>query len=315
MIVKRNINVAKSLPYVKIELALGTFASLLVFLVYDVANIDRFAIPNVLPVMLGTALSIFLGFRNNAAYSRWTEGAQLWTSIASSSRRFARLIITFVEAHNHTEAYDTEKARAYQKEMIYRQLAWVHALRIQLRPHDESSWNELQPFLSKSEWNTLMNKSNKPSALLMTQGHRIYDAMRTGTLQGFDSFQLEGCLAELTVYAGNCDRLKRIPIPRQYTFFTRLFVWFFIFVIPFSFVQTFAVFSRAWIIIPVTVMLSYVFGIVERTGAVNEEPFENRITDVPLNSFCVDIERDLREMLDESELPSKLVADRLGMLY
>jgi putative membrane protein len=40
-------------------------------------------------------------------------------------------------------------------------------------------------------------------------------------------------------------------------------------------------------------------------GEVNEDPFENRITDVPLTAMCNTIEIDLREMLGEKLLPIK----------
>ena len=129
--------------------------------------------------------------------------------------------------------------------------------------------------MSESDWSELANKNNKPLALLVMQGHRIYDGMRTGTLQGFDSFQLEGALAQLSALQAQCEGIKSTPIPRQYTFFTRLFVWCFIVVIPFSLIRSFDESSRSWMVIPVTILLAFVFGIVERTGAVNEEPFEN----------------------------------------
>jgi putative membrane protein len=45
---------------------------------------------------------------------------------------------------------------------------------------------------------------------------------------------------------------------------------------------------------------------VQRTGDVDEEPFENRITDVPLSALCRIIERDARARLGESELPPLL---------
>lgn len=303
MILKKYLDLRKAVPYVKYELALGTTTSLAVFGAYELANLPQVAIPNVLPAVLGTALAIFLGFRNSAAYARWGEAAQLWASIANYSRIFARLILTFVESHNHTPQYNAEQAKAYHREMICRQIAWVNALRLQLR--GQTDWQSLRPFLSDADWQALAEKDNKPSALLVMQGHRIYDGMRASTLQGFDSFQLEGCLAQFSAYQAQCERIKEIPIPRQYTFFTRMFVWLFIALIPFSFVQIFANANVAWMIVPVTVLLAFVFGIVERTGAVNEEPFENRITDVPLSAYCVKIERDLRETLNERALPDK----------
>jgi putative membrane protein len=312
MILKQHLDLRKAVPYVRYELALGSAVSAPVYLLYAFAGVQQVALPNLLPAVLGTALAIFLGFRNSAAYARWGEAAQLWASIANYSRIFARLILTFVESHSHTPQYNRDQAAAYHREMIYRHLAWVNALRLQLRA--QSDWESLRPFLSDADWQQIAQKHNKPAALLLMQGHRIYDGMRSGTLQGFDSFQLEGCLAQLSAYQAQCERLKAIPIPRQYTFFTRLFVWVFIVLIPFSFVQTFANANMAWLVIPVTLLLAFVFGIVERTGAVNEEPFENRITDVPLSAYCVDIERDLREALGETALPERLAAHN-GYLF
>jgi putative membrane protein len=49
-------------------------------------------------------------------------------------------------------------------------------------------------------------------------------------------------------------------------------------------------------------------------GEVNEDPFENKITDVPLTALCNTIERDLREMLGESDLPPKSSPEN-GFLY
>jgi len=303
MISKKYLNLRKAVPYVKSELALATITSVGVFGIYELAGITEIALPNVLPGVLGGALAIFLGFRNSAAYARWGEASQLWASISNQSRIFARLIVTFVESHNHTPQYDAETAKAYHQEMLYRHIAWVNALRLELR--SQADWNTLQPFLKDEDFQSVKDKQNKPQALMLMQGHRIYDGMRNSTLQGFDSFQLEGCLAQLSAYQAQCERIKSIPIPRQYTFFTRFFVWVFITIIPISFVQVFANIEMTWLIIPITLLLAFVFGIVERTGGVNEEPFENRITDVPLSAYCIEIERDLREMLGETSLPEK----------
>lgn len=155
----------------------------------------------------------------------------------------------------------------------------------------------------------IIQKKNIPTSLLLIQGHRIYDAMRDGTLQGFDSFQLENCLAQFSNFQAQCERIKMVPIPRQYTFFTRMVVWVFIMVLPFSFVATFDQSSSGlgWVVIPATILLSYIFGIIERTGAVNEEPFQNEITDVPLLAMWRQVERSVKEILGDTDYPDKLV--------
>ncbi|MDZ7650633.1 MAG: hypothetical protein U5K54_27775 [Cytophagales bacterium] len=45
---------------------------------------------------------------------------------------------------------------------------------------------------------------------------------------------------------------------------------------------------------------------ISKVGEVNEDPFENRITDIPMTALCNTIERDLKEMLGETDLPEKL---------
>jgi putative membrane protein len=62
----------------------------------------------------------------------------------------------------------------------------------------------------------------------------------------------------------------------------------------------------AILLVPLTLLFAFVFAIVQRTGEVNEEPFENRITDVPLTALCRIIERDARAILGETDLPPRL---------
>jgi len=59
-------------------------------------------------------------------------------------------------------------------------------------------------------------------------------------------------------------------------------------------------------VIPLAGVIALLFTTIERTGAVNEEPFENRITDVPLSAACREIERDLLALLGEADLPPRL---------
>jgi len=245
------------------------------------------------------------------------EAAQLWASISNYSRIFARLILTFVESHNHTPQYDADTAKAYHKEMLHRHIAWVNIVRLQLREQSDTKsadWDAVKTFISSDDWQKIAHTHDKATSLMVIQGHRIYDGMRANTLQGFDSFQLEGCLAQLSAYQAQCERIKHIPIPRQYTFFTRLFVWVFLALLPFSFIPMFSQADLGWLLIPMSMLIAFVFSIVERTGAVNEEPFENRITDVPMSAYCIEIERDLRVILEEDAIPAQLQPEN-GYLF
>ncbi|MDI9339124.1 MAG: bestrophin family ion channel [Sediminibacterium sp.] len=311
MIVKRNFNPIKVIQYVKTELAFAVIITVAVFVLHK-QNITAVTLPFSISVTLGSALAIFIAFRNNSSYSRWWEARTLWGGIINSSRVLARLIITFTDSHSHQQSYEKERSEQFKKEMIYKVIAWVHALRLHLRKQD--NWHELKPFLSAQEFEHLEKSQNKPNYLHLVSGKKIYEAMANGTLGGFDSFQMEGQLLALANYQGGCERIKNTPLLRQYDFFTRLFLYTFMLMLPFSLIGDFTKMNIDYLMIPVSVIISFVFAIIGKVGEVNENPFENRITDVPLTAMCNTIERDLQEMLGETNLPTKLEAEN-GFLY
>jgi putative membrane protein len=125
---------------------------------------------------------------------------------------------------------------------------------------------------------------------------------------------MEGQLLALANYQGGCERIKNTPLLRQYDFFTRVFLFAFMLLLPFSLIGDFTKVKMDYLMIPVSIIISFVFAIIGKVGEVNEEPFENRITDVPLTALCNTIERDLREMLGVTYLPKRLEPEN-GFLY
>ena len=302
MNLKTTFDPRKVAGYIWKEMALGAISASIAFGSYHLLT-QQAALPFAPVTLLGTALAIFLAFRNNSSYGRWVEASQSWQAISTQSRIFGRLIVTFVDAHRHTPQHDPVRARAFQIRMVHRQIAWVHVLRLHLR--GQSDWQEVAELLPLDEFAEMRTKQNEPGYLLQRQGSQMYDAMADGTLQGFDSFQLEGALAQLQSQHSACERIKTTPIPRQYDFFTRLFVHIFTVLLPFCLLSLFTAAEMTWLTIPFALLVTFLFTTIEQVGAVNEAPFENRITDVPLSAICNGIERDLLELLGETELPAK----------
>ncbi len=75
--------------------------------------------------IMGIALGIFLGFRNNTCYDRWWEGRMLWGRITNDARNLARLILSLNRKDGKTDERAAEEVRTL--------IAWVHALRMRLR--------------------------------------------------------------------------------------------------------------------------------------------------------------------------------------
>jgi putative membrane protein len=314
MIVKRNFNYRKVWAYIRAQMIPIIIWSVLVYLVFALSGYTGMAIGFVPVGVLGSALAIFVAFRNNSAYGRWWEARTIWGGIVNSSRVLARLVITFTDSHAHQANYDPMRSEVFKQALVHASIAWVHSLRLHLRKQDD--WQVLKPFLSKADFELLAKAQNKPNYLHLLMGQKIYTAMGNGTLGGFDSFQMEGQLLALANYQGGCERIKNTPLPRQYDYFTRVFVQLFAFLLPLGLLSLFTAGNTelAWLVVPLTILIAGVFVIMERTGAANEDPFENLITDVPLTALCNTIERDLLEMLGENNLPPKMEPEN-GYLY
>lgn len=311
MIIKRNFNPIKVIWYVKTELAFAIIVAVTGFVMHK-QNLIAISLPFSISAILGSALAIFIAFRNNSSYGRWWEARILWGGIINSSRVLARLIITFTDSHAHQPNFDNERSTQFKKEMIYKVIAWAHALRLHLRKQE--NWQELKQLLPEHEFSMLNKTQNKPNYIQLASGKKIYEAMANGTLGGFDSFQMEGQLLALANYQGGCERIKNTPLLRQYDFFTRVFLYTFMLLLPFTLIADFTKTKIDSLFIPVSVLISFVFAVIAKVGEINEDPFENRITDVPLTAMCNTIERDLREMLGETNLPEKVEVEN-GFIY
>ncbi len=302
MIVKRNFHPVKILGYIWRETLFALLWSIVIWGLNH-QGFTTLAISFTPIGVLGSALAIFVAFRNNAAYGRWWEARQIWGSLVNYSREFARMVNNFVDVQIRAYPDQRESMGAFKKELIYRHIAFVHALRLHLRRQDE--WGILTPFLSKEDFDCVILSQNKPNIINMLNGDRLRQGQDMKMLEWFHTFQIEGNLSQFANHLGKCERIKNTPMPRQYDFFTRLFVWMFAVLLPFGLLSLFNN-EMSWIVIPLATIVAAVFTIMEKTGAANEHPFENKITDVPLTALCNTIERDLKEMLGEKSLPAKL---------
>ncbi|MCB0683118.1 MAG: hypothetical protein KDC32_19785, partial [Saprospiraceae bacterium] len=78
MILKRNFQPAKILSYVWRELLYSSALAALVVSLYLVFGWEVLQVPFTPIGILGSALAIFVAFRNNSSYGRWWEARTIW---------------------------------------------------------------------------------------------------------------------------------------------------------------------------------------------------------------------------------------------
>lgn len=258
--------------------------------------------------LIGFALGVFLGFRNNASYDRYWEGRRLWGRLVNDSRSMARLALDLIDPNATGVARATQhEVREIQRDIVHRTIAYAHALRMHLR-NDLGDGETLAPLLPQSELAALAVQRNVPCAIANSIGTRIAEARKLGVLRDFDVQLFENLLTDMIDVQGGCERIRSTPIPWSYTVLIHSIVAAYCFAMPFG------LYNVTKLLTPVVVLLiAYAFLGLDAVGDEIEEPFGRDYNDLPLTSLTRMIEVNLRQLLGEQELPPLLVpgADRL----
>lgn len=246
----------------------------------------------------GAAISIFLAFRNNAAYDRYWEGRSLWGRLVNFSRAFTRQLITYLRDHPDRTVVDEDKPfsdrERFIRQMAYRQIAFVHALRHHLRNEDPTL--ELEAFLTQAELEKVKTKQNIPNAILTLQGNQLALARQWGWVDSIQLSALDSTLTEFANIQGSCERIKNTPLPPTYTLVTDRVVLFYCGLLPLGLV------TDLGLLTPVIVtVVSFAFLMLSRISSLLENPFGLRSNDLPLTALSRTIEIDVRQALDEKD--------------
>ncbi|EIZ79933.1 putative family protein [Novosphingobium sp. Rr 2-17] len=252
-----------------------------------------------LPVTLfGTALALFLGFRSNSAYQRWWEGRGLWGLMINASRNLARATRNFLP---DPEASD------HKRRIVLRQIAYVNALRCQLRrlPPDE----EVIRLLPQHEADLALSRVNVANGILDGTGRRIDEARRAGWIDTIQQAQLEAVLVDIANSQGGMERLKNTPLPFQYRFLPVVFTHLFCVLLPIGLVETLQFATPLG-----SSLAGFMFLSVLAIGDDLVDPFANDVHDLPLNAMCRTIEIDLLQSIGEPA-PEPFGPDKHGVLW
>jgi ion channel-forming bestrophin family protein len=275
---------------------------LLVLLVYDIVVVIDYklgflkwqALDEVPVALLGSAISIILAFRNSTSYARWWEARTLWGAIVNNARSVGRQVTTVMQPVGESDAADL---RAMQKRMVYHTIAWVHALRQQLRRLEP--WSDIAPFLTEAEVNQLRGQHNVAVGIMQEISRMLRQSLDRGWIDPMQWRGTDQNLDDLTDAQGGAERIKTTPMPRQYDYFPQLFVEIFCLLLPLSMVS-----SLGWFTPLGSSLVGFIFLALDKVGRDLEDPFDNTAYDIPLTAITRTIEINLRQQLGETEVPS-----------
>jgi putative membrane protein len=253
--------------------------------------------PNLTPLpytLIGVALGIFLGFRNNASYDRWWEARKLWGALINTTRTFSRQVHAFIGARGERES---DAMRELRRALVYRAIAFTHALKLTLRSINDR-WDELAPLLPADELASLRAQSNKPFAIAQRTALILRDAWDQGHIETMQHAALDATLTQLTDIQGACERIKSTPIPFLSTTLMHRIVAVYCYTLPFGVVDAVKLYTPV-----VVIIVAYAFFGLDVVGDELEEPFGTEPNDLPLEAMSRLIEHNLRQSLGETDAP------------
>lgn len=304
MIVPKTPQVMRMAAYVGKPLLLLALYDVAVVVAYQVLHWDWVALPHIPLALYGSAIGVILGFRNNSAYGRWWEGRTLWGAIVNNSRSWARQVTTSMRP---LRADETGAMKAMQVRMLHLQIAYVHALRQQLR--GLSPWEEIERVLPESKIGTLREAKNPAVALQQKMGMLLGGCLDREWISELQWRAMDESLNDLADAQGGAERIKNTPMPKQYDYFPQLFVHIYCAMLPLALVT-----NMKWFTPLGSTLVGFIFLALDKIGRDLEDPFDNTIYDVPLTAITKMIETNLRQTLGETELPEAEVAVR-GVLW
>ncbi|CAG9183269.1 hypothetical protein LMG23992_04946 [Cupriavidus laharis] len=298
-------------------LAWGAFAIVL----YQVLGVKWLTIPLPVVVLLGTATSFIVGFKNVQTYNRVMEAEHIWTAILNGSRLWGVI------------SRDFPTAPATGRELVLRHCAWLTALRYQLRSPRQwenagrifnvefqkkhfrvSEWETplapvLERYLARAELDSLLHIENKAARLLAMQAGAIRRLLDAGEINHTCYMEFERAIRDFFEQQGRAERIKNHPYPRQYATVNILFVRIFCLLLPFGLIKEFDKLNDSisgimhgnmiWLIIPFSTMVSWMYLALEQVGESTENPFEGNANDVPITRICRQLEQELMSLLGE----------------
>ena len=333
MFVKRNMGLIPIIMGTWKNLVFFTIWTSLVFFLYYYQGWTFISLAFEPLTVIGIAVSFYLGFKNSQSYDRFWEARKIWGSIVNYSRTWTAQVLSLVQ-----------EGESDQRVLIYRHLAWINALRIQLRQpssfsmkpsrslkrliegyEEESSLKVvLKPFVSQDELKSLEKRKNVATHLIKNQALHLEKLVSLERITEIDKLLLHHLLEEMYNQQGACERIKNTPFPRQYSYFGTIFAWIFVLLLPFGLLNAFdeefnllSGSARIWMelaAISLSVLLSWIFITMDKVGSSSEDPFEGRFNDVPMTAICRTIEIDLKDMLNEDSLP-EYITPKNNILY
>jgi putative membrane protein len=286
MLINKRIPITYILGLIKVEIVLITLIGIAAYYIKAPIKDNLPNMPIGVPTFLGTAISVILSFKLNQSYDRWWEARKIWGGIVNDSRSFVLQLQSFLVKGNEGEI----------RTISFRHIGWCYGLSESLRGQNGSK--TLERYLSQEDLSSINKHSNKPLAILQLNAQHLAE-LKDGNKMDIRSFiQINNTMVNFSNAMGMAERIKNTVFPATYRLFLRFFIYIFVVTLSISLADT-----QGYFEIPLLLVISCSFFLLEKTSALLQDPFSNKPTDTAMTAIATTIEINIKQLINETEIP------------
>lgn len=269
----------KTLKRLSYSMALvGLYAFVVDFVESELLHVD-FKPPSYVFSMLGIVLGILLVFRTNTAYDRWWEGRKLVSKLGYTWKNVAIKLNAFLPET------DVENRKYFSAMISNHSYSLKESLRDGLKPEELT---EAEPGLL----NNLTKIYHVPNFFLTKICFRFNQLYKTRVITDMQFLEISKHIDDISEVVSSCERIHSSPIPFSYAIHLKKFLFAFVLILPFGFIHDLGYWSAL-----IVMLIFYAMVGLDVIGEEIEDPFGQDENDLPFDSLCYSLKKNINEIL------------------
>ncbi|MFD3002815.1 bestrophin family ion channel [Pontibacter toksunensis] len=155
----------------------------------------------------------------------------------------------------------------------------------------------------------ILSQNNKPYALLMLHMNDLKELHQQDAINAFQQVQLDSTIVRLCDSMGKAERINNTVFPVTYSLFVHFFIYLFLVILSLALVET-----SGWYEIPLLTLIASTFFLIEKTARNMQDPFRNRPTDTSVTAIARTIEINIKQILQQPNVPKPLAPEEFYLM-
>jgi len=239
---------------------------------------------------VGIVLGFLIVYQSSQSSQRWWDARVAWENIITHSRESMRILC----AHCNGK----ELIKLFGRYIIAFSICSKHYLLATEKHSKDNPCPELDKVLSPEDLELLymLPPRSRPMACVYSCQRMTELAIQKGLFQRPVARDINPRLVILSNNLGACERILYTPMPWVYTLHLRIFILFYLSMLPFA-LSYYKPVPEYYTTLLWTLFLSYAFLGLEDMAVQIQNPFGDSLSDLPLDIFIQIVQDDIEEVV------------------